>query len=162
VCNKYARFNLLPWNHGCHWIINHYNIPYYTSKSRHTQNIWLHISPVDKTHSAAISWYVSLNSFGTFRCSEPPDGGSIIIFVLDNPFHITRLSSTRLFASVKRFVSLQFLNLGHSVGLLGRGTSPSQGRYLTQTQNKHTHKHCLERDSKSRSQRPSERRQFMP
>jgi hypothetical protein len=39
--------------------------------------------------------------------------------------------------SVKRFVSLQFLNLRHSVGLLGRVTSPSQGRYLTQTQNKH-------------------------
>jgi hypothetical protein len=40
-------------------------------------------------------------------------------------------------ASVKRFVSLQFLNLRQSVGLLGRGISPSQGRYLTQIQNKH-------------------------
>jgi hypothetical protein len=40
-------------------------------------------------------------------------------------------------ASVKRFVSLQFLNLRHSVGLLGRVISPSQGLYLTQTQNKH-------------------------
>jgi hypothetical protein len=40
-------------------------------------------------------------------------------------------------ASVKRFVSLQFLNLRHSVGLLGRVMSPSQVRYLTQTQNKH-------------------------
>jgi hypothetical protein len=39
---------------------------------------------------------------------------------------------------VKRFVSLQFLNLGHSIGLLGRVISPSQGRYLTQTQNKRT------------------------
>jgi hypothetical protein len=39
--------------------------------------------------------------------------------------------------SVKRFVSLQFLNLRHSVGLLGRVVSPSEGRYLTQTQNKH-------------------------
>jgi hypothetical protein len=42
-------------------------------------------------------------------------------------------------ASVKRFVSLQFLNLRHSVGLLGRVISPSQDRYLTQTQNKHRH-----------------------
>jgi hypothetical protein len=42
-------------------------------------------------------------------------------------------------ASVKRFVSLQFLNLRHSVGLLGRVMSPSQGRYLTRTQNKHRH-----------------------
>jgi hypothetical protein len=41
-------------------------------------------------------------------------------------------------ASVKRFVSLQFLNLRHSEGLLGRVISPSQGRYQTQTQNKRT------------------------
>jgi hypothetical protein len=34
-------------------------------------------------------------------------------------------------------VSLQFLNLRQSVGLFGRGISPLQGRYLTQTQNKH-------------------------
>jgi hypothetical protein len=40
-------------------------------------------------------------------------------------------------ASVKRFVSLQFLNVRHSVRLLGRVISPSQGHYLTQTQNKH-------------------------
>jgi hypothetical protein len=39
--------------------------------------------------------------------------------------------------SVKHFISLQFLNLRHSVGLLGRVISPSQGRYLTQTRNKH-------------------------
>jgi hypothetical protein len=38
---------------------------------------------------------------------------------------------------VKRFVSLQFLNLRHSVGLHERVISPSQGRYLTNTQNKH-------------------------
>jgi hypothetical protein len=40
-------------------------------------------------------------------------------------------------ASVKRFVSLHFLNLRHAVGLLGREIRPSQGCYLTQTQNKH-------------------------
>jgi FAD synthase len=38
---------------------------------------------------------------------------------------------------VKRFVSLQFLNLRYSVEFLGRVISPSQGRYLTRTQNKH-------------------------
>jgi hypothetical protein len=38
---------------------------------------------------------------------------------------------------VKRFVPLQFLNLRHSVRLLFRGISQSQGRYITQTQNKH-------------------------
>jgi hypothetical protein len=36
-------------------------------------------------------------------------------------------------ASVKRFVSLQFLNLRESVGLLRLRVSQSQGRYLTQT-----------------------------
>jgi hypothetical protein len=40
-------------------------------------------------------------------------------------------------ASVKRFVSLQFLNLRQSVGLLGRGISPSQGHFLTQARNKY-------------------------
>jgi hypothetical protein len=42
-------------------------------------------------------------------------------------------------ASVKSFVSFQFLNLRQSLGLSGREISPSQGRYLhrtTQTQNK--------------------------
>jgi hypothetical protein len=39
-------------------------------------------------------------------------------------------------ASVKHFVSLQFLNLRQSVGLHGRVISPSKDRYLTQTQNK--------------------------
>jgi hypothetical protein len=38
---------------------------------------------------------------------------------------------------VKGFASLQFLNLGNLIGLLGRVISPSQDRYLTQTQNKH-------------------------
>jgi hypothetical protein len=40
-------------------------------------------------------------------------------------------------ASVKRFVSLQFLKLRHSVGLLEPVISPSQDRYLTQAQNEH-------------------------
>jgi hypothetical protein len=40
-------------------------------------------------------------------------------------------------AFVKRFVTHQFLNLRQSVGLLGRGISTPQDRYLTQTQNKH-------------------------
>jgi hypothetical protein len=37
-------------------------------------------------------------------------------------------------ASVKRFVSLQLLNPRHSIGLLGRVISTSQGRYLTNTE----------------------------
>jgi hypothetical protein len=62
-------------------------------------------------------------------------------------------------ASVKRFVSLQFLNLRQSVGLLARLISPSQGSYLTQTQNKHRHP-CLEWYSNPRSQRSIDRRQI--
>jgi hypothetical protein len=41
-------------------------------------------------------------------------------------------------ASVKRFVSLDFLNVFQSVALSRRGISPSQNRYL-QTQNKRKH-----------------------
>jgi hypothetical protein len=36
-------------------------------------------------------------------------------------------------ASMKRFVSLQFLKLTQSTGLLGRGMSPTQGRYRHRT-----------------------------
>jgi hypothetical protein len=54
-------------------------------------------------------------------------------------------------ASVKRFVSLQFLNLRQSAGLLGRVISPSQGLYLQTEKRAHTHtttKHpCPEWDS---------------
>jgi hypothetical protein len=42
-------------------------------------------------------------------------------------------------ASVKSFVSLQFRNLRHSVEFHRRGISPSQGRYLTKTQNTDIH-----------------------
>jgi hypothetical protein len=52
-----------------------------------------------------------------------------------------------------------------SVGLLGRGISLSQGRYLHAQQHKHrinAYKHqCLKRDSNPRSQCMSGRRQFM-
>jgi hypothetical protein len=59
-----------------------------------------------------------------------------------------------------------------SVRLLGRVISPSQGLYLNTGQHKyrkthtHTHTHinhpCPKWDSNTRSQRPRERRQFMP
>jgi hypothetical protein len=65
-------------------------------------------------------------------------------------------------ASVKRFVSLQFLNLRQSVGLLGRGISPSQRSYLYKHRINTDKYPCLEWDSNSRSQRSSGRRRFMP
>jgi hypothetical protein len=72
-----------------------------------------------------------------------------------------------LAASMKLSVSLQLLDLGQSVGLLGRVISSSQGLYLYTITKKRTHntntKHpCPERDSKPRSRRPRERRQFIP
>jgi hypothetical protein len=52
-----------------------------------------------------------------------------------------------------------------SIGLLGRGISPSQGRYLHTEQHKHrinAHRHaCLKWDSNPRSQCSSGRRRFM-
>jgi hypothetical protein len=65
-------------------------------------------------------------------------------------------------ASVKRFISLHFLNLTHSVGLFGRVISPSQGRYLTQTQNKHKQTSMPWVGFEPTIQRWSKRRQFMP
>jgi hypothetical protein len=47
---------------------------------------------------------------------------------------------------VKPFVSLQILNLRQLAGLLGRGISPTQGRYLhrtRETQNNRRHTHTL-------------------
>jgi hypothetical protein len=60
----------------------------------------------------------------------------------------------------------QFIDLfTQSVGLLGRGISPSEGRYLHTEQHKHRinpHTHpCLKRDLNPRSQCSSWRRQFM-
>jgi hypothetical protein len=64
-------------------------------------------------------------------------------------------------------VSLQFLDFIQSAGPHGWGINPSQGLYLDTGQNKHrinvhTKHPCPRWDSNPRSQRPSERRQFMP
>jgi hypothetical protein len=55
-------------------------------------------------------------------------------------------------ASVKSFILLQFLNRRQLVGLLGRKISPSQGRYLIQTQKKKHKLPYLEWDSNPRPQ----------
>jgi hypothetical protein len=62
---------------------------------------------------------------------------------------------------------IQFHNhFSQTVGLLGRGISPSQGRYLHTGQHNHrinAHRHpCPVWDLNLRSQGSSERRQFMP
>jgi hypothetical protein len=59
-----------------------------------------------------------------------------------------------------------FLMYTQSVRLLGRGISPSQGRYSHTEQHRHrinAHRHpCLEWDSNPRPECPSDRRRFMP
>jgi hypothetical protein len=63
-----------------------------------------------------------------------------------------------------RFFS--FLTYTQPIGLLGRGISPSQGRYLHTEQHKHkinAYRHpCLEWDSNPRFQCSVGRRRFMP
>jgi hypothetical protein len=76
------------------------------------------------------------------------------------PRHWVPVSSSR---TTRRacfaFALFLFRNLRQSVRLLGRVISPSQGRYLTQTQNKDK-RPCLEWDSNPRSLYSSERRQL--
>jgi hypothetical protein len=72
-----------------------------------------------------------------------------------------------LVAYMKLSVSLPLLDLGQSVGLLGRVISSSQGLYLYTNTEKCTHntniKHpCPEWDSNPRFRRPLEQRQVMP
>jgi hypothetical protein len=45
---------------------------------------------------------------------------------------------------VKRFVSLQFLNLRQSIGLLGRWISQTQGRYLHRQNKQNKRRHLCE------------------
>jgi hypothetical protein len=75
------------------------------------------------------------------------------------PAYLSIYGSTAL-VDLDRFFS--FLICTHSVGLLGRGISPSQGRYLHTEQHKHrinSHRYpCLEWDSNPRSQCLRERR----
>jgi hypothetical protein len=67
-----------------------------------------------------------------------------------------------LAASMKLSVSLQLLDLGQSVGLLGWVINSSTGLYLYKNTEKRTHRHQRLDWENPRSQRPSERRQFMP
>jgi hypothetical protein len=70
-------------------------------------------------------------------------------------------------AQFRPWLPLQLLDVGQSVGLLGRVISSSQGLYLytnteKRTHNTNTKQSCPEWDSNTRSRRPRERRQFMP
>jgi hypothetical protein len=111
--------------------------------------------------SIRISAYSYYSSVHLGKC---PDSASIRPRPLPSktfPIHHSYiiLTSTVLLLDLGRF---QFLN---SIGLLGRGISTSQGRYLHTEQYRHrinAHRYpCLEWDSNPRSQRSSKRRQFM-
>jgi hypothetical protein len=111
---------------------------------------------------------VKIKSGSTSRPPPSPDAWDVPVASVECERRFSVVSSGLFLlphlehrASVKRFVSLQFLHRRHSVGLFRRVISTSQGRYLTKTQNEHRHP-CLELDSNPRSQRSSERRQFTP
>jgi hypothetical protein len=72
------------------------------------------------------AFYADIKSKSKLTISIVPVVGWLVVY--------SRCSHLEHKASVKRFVSLQFLNLRHSVGHLGRVISPSQGRYLKQTE----------------------------
>jgi hypothetical protein len=84
-------------------------------------------------------------------------------------YYFSSFSSSMALTALRRpWPLLQFRNhfFTQTVGLLGRVINSSQGRYLhtgQHKQNKRKHRHpYLEWDSNPRSQRSSERRQFMP
>jgi hypothetical protein len=89
---------------------------------------------------------------------------SHLTIYLDHEKLINRLLS--LYGCTALWILISFLIHIQSVGLLGRGISPSQGWYLHTEQHKHTinaHRHSwLECDSNSRSKCSSGRRRFMP
>jgi hypothetical protein len=88
---------------------------------------------------------------------------TIVVSWLVGLFLLLPLEALEHRASVKCFVSLQFLDLRQSVGLLGRGISWTHG--ATYTEHKHrinADRHpCLEWDSNLRSPCSSGRRHFM-
>jgi hypothetical protein len=84
--------------------------------------------------------------------------------IMDQYGYISMYGSTVLcWALVAFSFSCSYMQ---SVGLLGRGISPSHGRYLHTGQHQHrinAHRHpCLEWDSNQRYQCSRERREFIP
>jgi hypothetical protein len=107
---------------------------------------------------------------------KPMSNGLCYGTVVDKTFYSIFITVTNLLffftvvlpAHSGRRPLIQFRNhFSQTVGLLGRVISPSQGLYLNTGQHKdringYTKYPCLEWDSNPRSQRPSERRQFIP
>jgi hypothetical protein len=124
------------------------------SKRMHETAMWWlkesHVYILTYLYILSTQEYKKVDFFNTaylsvcMRSSPAPHG-----FCLSNCIYFC-FSHLGRRASVKQFVSLQYLNLRQSVGLLGRGISPSESRYL-HSQHKHrinAEKHpCYEGDS---------------
>jgi hypothetical protein len=78
--------------------------------------------------------YKPVKSMDANRCTLVSNKENLMLIYIVGLFVLLPLGAQ---GTRELFVSLQFLNLRHSVGLLGRVISTSQGRYLSQTQNKH-------------------------
>jgi hypothetical protein len=100
-------------------------------------------------HTVRVCW-----TFSFATALIPSSGESSGTSTLLGLFSLfSRCSHLEHRASVKRFVSLQFLN-PKMVGIPGQGMSPSQGRYLQHKHGINADKHpCLELVSNPRSQR---------
>jgi hypothetical protein len=100
-----------------------------------------------------------------FRCWEL-DLYIVVVLLFFFPYGATSpIGASAYLHETFRF-HFSLLDLRHSVGLLGRVISPSQGLYLYTNTEKSTHtntkKTCPDGDSNPRSRVPSERRQYTP
>jgi hypothetical protein len=90
-----------------------------------------HLSPLSEacdTRKQAAHYHI----LGLSNCHRAKELAFAVKYNTEAPT-VPRDRQQDFFFSVKRFVSLQFLNLRQLVVLLERGISPSQCRYLTQT-----------------------------
>jgi hypothetical protein len=131
-------------------VVTEYEDPISCAKTRHYPRSWVSFVHLPLAWSTSLRQILILFSYPVLCVSTE------ILNSLYNHchYHLTRMSrplcllifhssndTVSLFpvaptlehrASVKQFASLQFLNLRESVGLLGRGISPSQGRLPSQ------------------------------
>jgi hypothetical protein len=122
-------------------------------------------------HTANIASYLAISTLSIYLKHSRSLKVAVQRLVLwPTLIHLSIYLSIYLSMTLQTFVRPWLLYLvldffTQSIGLLGRGISPLQGRYLHTGQHKHrinAHRYpCLEWDSNSRSQCLSERRQFM-
>jgi hypothetical protein len=125
--------------------------------------LYLRSSGTALRKKSGISALYYLHHFRTASWRHPTQKKTFKYMVLTTYVIYLSMALQSFLLDLGRFFS--FLICTQSAGLLGRGISASQGRYLHTEQHKHTintHRHpCLEWDSNPQSQRSSEQRQFM-